>query len=565
MAAKECGQTLPSLSSNFSPSETVIRQQLAKILISPQFVNSPNLRNFLSFIVKKTLAGEAADIKGYTVATQVLGRKADFDPNLDPIVRILAGRLRRALEQYYLVPGKSAAVVIDVPKGSYVPVFLSASRQEGTAVIIPGVRREPSLALPSGPSVAVMPLLNLTGDCEQEYFAEGLSEELTSELARYQELRVIAYQSTRRWKGKEIDPRAAGQDLGVRFLVGGSIRKDAKTVKIDLHVADTQNGQRAWGEQYCRELKADSLIALQEEIARQVVARLGSLYGIILQTLSRESRRKPPESLETYEAFLRFYHHATIMSPQTFAESLSVLEQAVRREPESGFAWSLLAFLYGQSYSLQLLPMESPLEQALVAAQKGAALEPENQITRTALAHVHFFRNERELFLSEAETALALNPNAPTPIGFLGWLLALYGEWERGLVILEKGIKLNPHYPGWFCMAPYFYFFLQERWEEAHSEALGFQMPQSSGIRYRGRGPGPVKKKAGGLPGSGGVAPTQAGFPRRRAFSHQLLCQIPQPDRCTTGRLGPGRPQDLIKSLNPSQLPASISDVILVT
>jgi adenylate cyclase len=109
-----------------------------------------------------------------------------------------------------------------------------------------------------------MPLLNLTGDRKQEYFTEGLAEELTSELARYQELRVIAYESTRRWKGKKIDPRAAGQDLGVRFLVEGSIRKDAKTVKLDLHLVDTQNGRRVWGEQYCRELKADSLIALQE-------------------------------------------------------------------------------------------------------------------------------------------------------------------------------------------------------------------------------------------------------------------------------------------------------------
>ena len=264
----------------------------------------------------------------------------------------------------------------------------------------------------------------------------------------------------------------------MRFLVEGSIRKDATTVKIDLHVVDTQNGQRVWGEQYCRKLKADSLIALQEEIARQVAARIGSLYGIILQTLSRESRRKPPESLETYEACLRFYHHVTIISPQTFAETLGVLEKAVKREPESGFAWSLLAFLYGQSYSLQLAPMDSPLERALAAAQKGVALEPENQMTRAALAHVHFFRNKRELFLPEAETALALNPNAPGPIGFLGWLLALYGEWEQGLAILGKGIQLNPHYPGWFHMALYFHLYLQEKWEEAYQEALAFQMPQ---------------------------------------------------------------------------------------
>ncbi len=478
MAAEDSNQPPPGSGTNPSPTEEAIRQQLAKILISPTFVNSTNLHTFLSFIVEKTLAGESADIKGYTVATQVLGRKSDFDPNLDPIVRILAGRLRRALELYYSEPGKSDTVVIDVPKGAYVPFFRSVSRQKDAGIVIPGVRPEPILALPSGPSVAVMPLLNLSGDRKQEYFTEGLAEELTSELARYQELRVIAYQSTRRWKGKQIDPRAAGQDLGVRFLVEGSIRKDARTVKIDLHMVETQKGQRVWGEQYCRELKADSLIAIQEEIARQVAARIGSLYGIILQTLSRESRKKPPESLETYEAFLRFYHHATIMSPQTFAETLKMLEQAVAREPESGFAWSLLSFLYGQSYSLQLAPMDSPLEQALVAARKGAALEPENQITRTALAHVYFFRNERELFLSEAETALALNPNAAGLIGFLGWLLALYGEWEQGLAILEKGKKLNPHYPGWFHLAPFFNYYLQERCEEAYQEALAFQMPQ---------------------------------------------------------------------------------------
>ena len=334
------------------------------------------------------------------------------------------------------------------------------------------------MPLPAGPSVAVMPLLNLTGNRQQEYFTEGLAEELTGELARYQDLRVIAYQSTRRWKGKKIDARAAGQDLGVRFLVEGSIRKDARTVKIDLHVVDSQNGLRVWGEQYCQELKADGLIALQEEIARQVAARIGSMYGIIPQTLSRESRRKPPESLETYEALLRFYHHAAVLSPETFAETLTVLEQAVRRDPESGLAWSLLAFLYGQSFSLQIMPVASPLEKALAAAQKGAVLEPENQMVRAALAHVHFFRNEQESFLSEAEAALSLNPNAPAPIGFLGWLLALYGEWERGLAILEKGIALNPHYPGWFHMAPYFYLFLQERCEEAYQEALAFKMPQ---------------------------------------------------------------------------------------
>jgi hypothetical protein len=164
--------------------------------------------------------------------------------------------------------------------------------------------------------------------------------------------------------------------------------------------------------------------------------------------------------------------------PQTFAETLAVLEQAVEREPESGLAWSFLSFLYGESYSLQFAPLESPLEQTLAAAQKGAALESENQIARAALSQAHFFRNEREFFLREAEAALALNPNAPAPIGFLGWQMALNGEWKRRLAILGKGMELNPHNPGWFHMAPYMYFYRKGNYWKAYGEALEFKMPQ---------------------------------------------------------------------------------------
>ena len=455
-------------------SEKAVRQQLERILASPEFQSSALLRAFLQFIVDQTLAGHAEEIKGYTVATQVLGREADFDGARDPIVRILAGRLRRALERYYWAHGAQDLIKIDVPKGAYVPAFqwlrepAEVKSTAAASTLSPG----------PGPSVAVMPLLNLTGDNKQEYFADGLAEELTNELARYQDIRVLAFHSTLGWKNRDLDVRKVGRDLNIRFLLEGGIRKEASRIKISVRLVDTISGLQIWGDQYRRELKPRKIIALQEEIAQKVAVTIGSEYGIIPRTLSREARKKPPESLATYEGILRFYHHILVLSPETFSETLRAIEQAVQRDPECGLAWSMLAFLYGQSYSLQLAPMESPLEQGLVAAQKGAVLEPDNQLVRTALAQTHFFRNEREMCLAEAETALSLNPNAPAVIGFLGWLLALYGEWERGLAILEKGMDLNPHYPGWFHMAPFFHFFLQERCEEAYQEALAFQMPQ---------------------------------------------------------------------------------------
>jgi adenylate cyclase len=233
-----------------------------------------------------------------------------------------------------------------------------------------------------------------------------------------------------------------------------------------------------WGEQYQRQPKPDKLIALQEEIAQKVAAKIGGEYGIIPRNLSKESRKKPPESLDTYEAFLRFYHHVNVLTIETFEETLRVLEQAVTREPECGLAWSLLAVLYFNNYILQFSPLKTPVEKAQVFVMKGVTLDSQNQMVRAAMVFLQFFLNERDLFLLEAEKALALNPQSPFLSGYLGWLLALSGEWDRGLALLGKGMELNPHCPGWFHMAPYFNFYRQGRYLDALQEANQFQMPQ---------------------------------------------------------------------------------------
>ena len=461
-----------------SPSDEEVKQQLEKILASPEFQSSPMLRDFLRFVVEKTLSGHVQEIKGYTVATEVMGRKADFDGAKDTIVRIQAGRLRRGLERYYQTLGRQDPIRIDIPKGAYVPTFDLAAGAEAGVDGSTTTLNEAVLTIPSGPSVAVLPLLNLTGDREQEYFADGLAEEITHELARYQDLRVIAFQSTLRWKGSRVDAREVGRDLNIRFFLEGSIRKEGKLIKITVRLVDTLNGLQVWGDQYQRLLRPDRLIALQEEIAQSVAAKIGSEYGIIPRNLSNESWKKPPESLDTYEAFLRFYHLVNVLTFETFEETLRVLEQAVTREPKCGLAWSMLAHLYCMNYTLQFSPLKTPLDKALVFAKKGVSLDSQNQQVQAAMAYLYFRYDERDLFLLEAEKAMALNPNSPFYIGYLGWLLALYGEWDRGLAILRKGMELNPNYPGWFHMAPYFYYYLQGMYLKALQEAQQFQMPQ---------------------------------------------------------------------------------------
>jgi len=458
------------------PTPEAVKAQLERILQCAEFRGSDKQRNFLNFVVDETLADRTSQIKGYTVAVSVYGRAENFDPQVDPIVRVEAGRLRRALEHYYLTVGKNDPVHIKIPKGSYVPTFQAIERQPpATGMLISD--RDESHLLPE-PSIAVMPLLNLNGDEAQDYFADGLTEELTAELARYQEFQVIASQSTMRFKGRKVDPKEAGRDLGVRFLLTGSIQKDLETVKVAIRLIDTSTAAQIWGDSDKRDLTAASLIALQEDIAHRIVGVIADQFGLISRRLSKESRKKAPADLKVYDAILRFYHYETELTPEAFEKALEALKQAVEIDPEYGLAWAMLGHLHADNYALEFCKIEAPLEKAMYFAQKGVALAPENQFALDALTLVYFHQSNKELFLKYVEQTIALNPNAPYFVGVAGWHLMLCGQWERGLALLEKGMKLNPYHPSWFHLAPFMYYYHRGEYENAFTEALKFNYPE---------------------------------------------------------------------------------------
>ncbi len=328
------------------------------------------------------------------------------------------------------------------------------------------------------PSIAVMPLLNLTGDEDQDYFADGLTEELTAEFARYQEFRVIAAQSTLRFKGRKVDPKEISRNLGVRFLLTGSIQKDSKTVKVAIRLIDTFTTAQIWGESYKRDLTAANLIALQEEIARGTVGVMADQYGLISRKLSRESRKKSPTDLRAYDAILRFYQYETELTPAAFEKALAALEQAIEIDPEYGLAWAMLGHIHADNFALGFCEIEAPLEKALTFARKGVALAPDNQFAQDALTLVYFHMGAKEMFLQHLEQSIALNPNAPYIVGVAGWHLALYGEWDRGLSLLTKGMKLNPYHPSWFHLAPFMDAYRRSEYENALAEALKFNYPE---------------------------------------------------------------------------------------
>ena len=461
------------------PSPEAIREQLERLVSSPDFARSEHLTQFLTFIVEETLAGRSDDIKGYTIGTAVLGRDDQFDPTIDPVVRIQAGRLRRALERYYLVEGTNDPLRIEVPKGGYRPTFCLIKEPELEVRVEEPFVEDPTEVLSRGPTIAVLPFTNLSGDKEQEYFAAGLTEELIVQLTRLQEVVVITHQSTRQYHNQPIDPRLVGRTLGTRFLLEGSVRKDSKAIRVAVRLRETENGESLWAQNYDRELAVGNIFDLQDDITEHVVTMIGDAYGLIPRTLCKETRGKPIENLNVYEATLRFYYFRTTASRESHTEAHKALEKAVELDPEYSQAWAMLGESYGAAYIHGFSAVKSPLKRAISCAGRAVTIDPMCQNARWAMAFAHFLSQDRERYLREAEMVISLNPNSAYMMGLVGNAMALLGEWDRGLGILNRVIDLNPYNPGWFHLAPYLDHYHHRRYEEALATAEKFNLPES--------------------------------------------------------------------------------------
>jgi len=446
-----------------------IREELERILGHREFHATDKMRAFLRFVVEETLAGHKHRIKGYTIATQVFGRGADFDAGQDPIVSIQAGRLRRALERYYLVAGGRDLVHIDMPKGRYVPRF-TAQETAVAADVPPSATSSEQPQLPTGPTLAVAPLESLTPNPEQQFLTTGLTNELVTELNRFQDVVVIP--CDRPTDTSEPSRSTADQPTApaARFMLRGTVRTDPATFRVSMQLTDVADGRQLWAEAYTHPLEASRFIATQEDIARSVVAAIASEYGIIARRLAAESRRKAPAELDTYEALLRYYTHQITPSPESAQACLAALRRAAEREPDHGPVWSALATLHCQMYTFDAPGFERGLETALEYARRGVSLEPASQLGRLILAYASHLADDVEAFEQEAETALALNPNSPYTVGAIGYFHVMRGSFERGLPMLERAMAVNPCHPNWFHAGRVIHLLARRSFEEALAE-----------------------------------------------------------------------------------------------
>ena len=513
----------------------LIQAQLDRIIASSAFDASPRNCTFLRFVVEETLAGRGDRIKAYTIGTSVLQRDETFDPQADPIVRIEAHRLRRSLERYYLIAGKDDPIRIDIPKGGYVASFqhLLSAREDGgdtTAPELPqaeppnfaghreaqrsreGIRSlwpsrrilargvapgmavlaraiglllwrettEPKAIVPEatdGPSIIVLPFENLSDSPAKAYLAGGITEEIFTSLAQFRELFVYGHETGDRY-GTATSCQELHRELGVRYVLQGSVREADRRIRVTARLTDATTGRQLWAAAY-EEGGAD-LFRVQADIARRVVVEVAQPYGIVANADMKLMRCKAPESLSAYECVLRvleFYRHMTVAR---VVEARDCLERATGSDPEYADAWALLGMSYLDHVRLRVASRshdQDLLDRALRAAQRAVEIAPDGALAQRSLLLVHSFRGEVEEAVAAGDRAVALNPNNAEVLAEFGMRLALMGQWERGVSLIDEAIARNPVHPGWYHTAPAINLYRQGRYAEALERAKQIDAP----------------------------------------------------------------------------------------
>ena len=441
--------------------EANIREQLNRILTSPGFRNSSVLSGFLEFVTDETLKKNVQSIKEYTIGVHVLSRNSDFNPQLDSIVRINAGRLRRALNEYYNTLGRKDEIRIDIPKGSYVPVFQPQYVIEQVEI---NNKVKPTR---NRPAVAVLPFRNISRDASRDYFADGLGEQLTTELSRFQNLAVVSYYSARHVGGKTTDIKEAALLLGAKYILTGSIQHDAKHLHIGVQLVLGDNGEHVWANSFERSNSASGLFEIQHEIVRNILTAIGGYYGAITRDVMKIPLGNQANSMEIYDAVFWYYHYQKVFSREVYEKAILSLQAAVKEDPQYALAWAMLGELYLDDKAMEFQQIENPTEEGLQCARRAVSIDPNCQHGYMALAWIHLFHHNRQASLKAADQAMALNPNSADVIGAMGFVYVCAGEFEKGFELLDDSLQHNPFCPWWYIIGFVFYFLHKREYENA--------------------------------------------------------------------------------------------------
>lgn len=452
-----------------------VRRQLAEILSSREFPASERLQRFLSFIVEESLQGRGDRLKAYSIAVEVFKLGKDFDPTLNPLIRVEAGRLRSKLDHYYLAC-PTAPVRISIPKGNYAAHFSRPAAHPGYTKndISPfGGLQARGAQASDKPTILVLPFTTVNKTEEVERFVAGLVNEITIDLTKFTQLAVAGYnQNMCSLQDKDVLFRPEA-----RFILGGSVEIENNALKIWVCLTDAAAGVNVWAEKFCGAFENGNFFALQDSIAECVSSRIADDFGLINRALLRESSDGGLCGISAREAALRYYQWTAVLTLDSFKVALLGIERALDRDPGNVPIRAMLSDLYGSDYCWSYGQVENALERSFVLAIQAVNLEPGCQGAHVAAALNYYLRQDKDMFIVSAEKAISLNPSNISAVSAIGTWYGLCGEWERSFELINKALAQTQIAPAWCHANLSLYYYLHGDYEAAFAEANKITMP----------------------------------------------------------------------------------------
>jgi TolB-like protein/Flp pilus assembly protein TadD len=471
-------ETRPSAPAGVGVDAAAVRAHLEKVLSSQSFKAAKGQSKFLRYVVEEALAGRADAIKEYSIGVEVFGRGPSFDPRISNIVRVEAQRLRSKLAKYYEGDGRTDALRIELPKGGYAPswagtpaefneagaasfpaVSASASRGRLRTLVLFGlvlvasclgalwIGRQSKTPAAGAPSVVVLPFVNLSGDKGDEYFSDGLTDELIASLGRVQGLRVVARGSAFQFKGQNFDVREIGRRLNVRNVLEGSVRNAGGRVRITVHLDDAANGYRIWSNIF--ERNSSDALAIQREISQAVVNSLKLEFagqGLRLQDAktSGDGAAVNPAAYQAYLKGLYFWNKNTAESIRT---AIEYFQHALAKDPGYAPIYAGLGRCYTALPVFTATSSDEVIPKIREVASKALALDPNFGEAHLQLGEAFFLEYDWPKAEQELKRAVELSPGDPVVHRWRSYYFDRVGRLEEALAETTAAQELDPVSP----------------------------------------------------------------------------------------------------------------------
>ena len=315
-------------------------------------------------------------------------------------------------------------------------------------------------------SIAVLPFENIGGDSKWDRLADGITEDIITDLSQSKDLFVVARNSTETYKGKPADVRNIGRDLGVNYVLEGSIQPIGDQVRVTAQLIDARTGGHVWSSRY--DGPATDLFKVQSDVTEKIAATLVSYEGAVAEAERSLMRRKPPGDLTAYDTYLLGMEAKHKVTKESLEEAEGLFRKAIELDPQLARAYVGLATVQFYLIDLGLAPsVDEALSTMMDAGEKAVEIDPNDGTTHTALAMAYAYHGKPEQALAEYNRAEALAPSNADVLLIVAWSIAQFGETERAVTLAERALKLNPHYPDWYNQGLSVVFFFGGQFDKA--------------------------------------------------------------------------------------------------